>query len=68
MALIFNLPVFVQNGGHFVGNGGLATKVQNVTQEGSLYSVSLYKKIALTMQIKKSYLPTDSHLNISIQK
>ena len=55
MALIINLPIFVENCGHFLcyhGNGGLAEKspIYFVLRPILLFWIT----IALTMQIKKN--------------
>ena len=56
--LILNLPIFGENGGHFVcyhGDGGLTGKVQYIfTRQDPAYSLG--RKIALTMQIKNKIL------------
>ena len=57
MALIPNLPIFVQNGGHFVcyhGNGGLAEKSLKYFLLGMTHSTNWPEKMSLTMQKKIS--------------
>ena len=61
MAVFPNLPIFVQNGTHFVcyhGNGGLADKSSIYFLLSKTYSILLAEKMARFAQIKKiSYSP-----------
>ena len=68
MALIQNLPIFIQNGGHFVcydGNGGSGKKKLNIFLLSLTHSTNWPEKITLNMQIsKKSHRAAVSHLNM----
>ena len=61
MAVFPNLPIFAQNGGHFVcyhGNGGLADKSSIYFLLSKTHSILLDKKIARFAHKEKfSYLP-----------
>ena len=56
MASILNLPIFVQNGGHFFyhGNGGLAEKGSIYVLLGKTHS-TVWAEINCTSYAKKSY-------------
>ena len=67
MAVFPNLPIFAQNGGHFIcyhGNGGLADKSSIYFLLNKTHSIHLAKKIARFAQIIfVSYLPAVCGLN-----
>ena len=70
MAVFPNLPIFAQNGGHFVcyyGNRGLADKSSIYFLLSKTHSILFAEKIARFAQIKKlSYLPAVCGLKLII--